>query len=69
MRHILLALLLVASASATAGQITIPNSGESVNGDTKVCFYSNSNYDFTYEVSVNRQCPYTRTFNTDEDDE
>lgn len=69
MKKILLALLLTASASVCAGQITIPNSGEGVNGDTKICFYSNSNYDFTYEVSVNRQCPYTRTFNTDEDDE
>lgn len=69
MKNILMALLLVASASAKAGQITIPNSGEAVNGDTKVCFYSNSNYDFTYEVSVNRQCPGTRTFSTDEDDE
>lgn len=69
MKNILLVLLLVTSASAKAGQITIPNSGETVNGDTKVCFYSNSNYDFTYEVSVNRQCPYTKTFSTAEDDE
>ena len=69
MKHILMALLLVVSASAAAGQITIPNSGEDVQGDTKYCYYSNSNYDFTYEVSVNRQCPGTRTFNTDEDDE
>lgn len=69
MKNILLVLLLATSASAKAGQITIPNSGETVSGDTKVCFYSNSNYDFTYEVSVNRQCPYTKTFSTDEDDE
>nr|DAY73832.1 MAG TPA: Gram-negative pili assembly chaperone [Caudoviricetes sp.] len=69
MRYVLMALLFVGSVSAYAGQITIPNSGESVNGNTKVCFYSNSNYDFTYEVSVNRQCPYTKTFSTDEDDE
>lgn len=68
MKHILMALLLVVSVSATAGQITIPNSGEEVSGNTKYCFYSNSNYDFTYEVSENRQCPYTRTFSTDEDD-
>lgn len=69
MKNILLVLLLITSASAKAGQITIPNSGETVSGDTKVCFYSNSNYDFTYEVSVNRQCPYTKTLSTDEDDE
>lgn len=68
MKQILIAALVLVSTSAMAGNITIPNSGEEVSGDVKYCFYSNSNYDFTKEVSVHRQCPATKTFDTDDEE-
>ena len=67
MNKILAVVLLALSSSVFAGQITLTDPDEYVSGDTKYCIYENSIYSFTTEVSVNRQCPYTRTFDTDED--
>lgn len=65
-----LALCLVSfSLPLHAGQITLTLADESESGQTKYCFYENSNYSFTYEVPLSRQCPFTRTFETDEENE
>lgn len=67
MKKIIAAVLLAVSFSVSAGQITLILSDQEVSGNNKYCFYSNANYDFTYVVSASRQCPYTRTFDTDDE--
>lgn len=57
------------SATAAAGQITLTLSDESESGKVRYCFYENSNYSFTHEVPISRSCPFTRTFDTDDDEE
>lgn len=66
MKKYFLALMIAFSVPAVAGNITLTNTDKQESGRTKYCFYENSQYSFTYEVPVSRQCPYTRTFDTDE---
>lgn len=61
--------LLTTSFPVMAGQTTLILSDEEVSGNTKYCFYSNANYDKVIQISASRQCPYTKTFSTDDDDE
>lgn len=69
LNKVLLATAIILSFSANAEQITLPLSAESESGKTRYCFYENSNYSFTYEVRASQSCPFTRTFNLDEDEE
>lgn len=69
MKKTIVALLLAVSFSAAAGQTTLILSDEEVSGNTKYCFYSNSIYDKVIQISASRQCPYTKTFSMDDDDE
>lgn len=69
MKKTIVALLLATSFSAAAGQTTLILSDEEVSGNTKYCFYSNSIYDKVIQISASRQCPYTKTFSTDDDDD
>lgn len=56
------------SFSVLAEQTTIPNSGETVEGNTKYCFYSNGGHDFTTTTSVHSQCPAVKTFDLDDEE-
>ncbi|MDD1876034.1 hypothetical protein M1K49_06640 [Klebsiella pneumoniae] len=62
---IVIVLGLLYSIDTHAGQITLtdPEEVELSDGYT-LCIYSNSNYSF--EVKVEGECKYTRTFNTDD---
>lgn len=67
MKKFIIASLLLISVSASANpRITLTLSDEMSTGDTKLCLYSNANYDFTYEVSRSEKCPFTRTFDVDD---
>lgn len=60
--------LAVMSSNAMAEQITLTLDDYIISGNTKYCYYSNANYDFTYEVGKNSQCPYTRTFSVEDEE-
>nr|WP_246875430.1 hypothetical protein [Pantoea ananatis] len=50
---------------ASAGQITMSNPQQETSEDGKrICIYSNSIYTFTL-VTRSQNCPYSRTFDTD----
>lgn len=67
MKKLIIASLLFISATAIASPtITLTLSDEMETGNTKVCLYSNANYDFTYEVSASEHCPFTKTFDVDD---
>ena len=61
--------LLFISFSSLAGQITVPLSDEYVSGDTKYCIYSHGGENYTDAVDTYKQCKYTETFETDEQEE
>ena len=69
MKKILTVMLLAFSFTATAGQITLILSDSEVSGNTKYCYYSNSNQDEVIAIPKSRQCSYTKTFSTEDDDE
>ncbi|ROS22575.1 hypothetical protein [Raoultella terrigena] len=67
MKHLVLTLALLPTL-ANAGQITMTNPQEeqTENGRT-LCTYQNSIYLFTYVTKG--QCPYAKTFNTEDSEE
>ncbi|CAA7332654.1 Hypothetical protein MEKHABCG_00086 [Escherichia phage vB_EcoM_UP17] len=69
MKKILTVVLLAFSFTVAAGQITLILSDSEVNGNTKYCYYSNANQDEVIAIPKSRQCPYTKTSSTEDDDE
>lgn len=69
MKKMLTVVLLAFSFTVAAGQITLILSDSEVNGNTKYCYYSNANQDEVIAIPKSRQCPYTKTFSTEDDDE
>lgn len=69
MKKILTVVLLAFSFTVAAGQITLILSDSEVNGNTKYCYCSNANQDEVIAIPKSRQCPYTKTFSTEDDDE
>lgn len=65
MNKVIIAALLMLSANAYAQQTTLTLSDEYVDGDTKICVYSNAAHTETVEVGKNSHCRYTETFPAD----
>lgn len=57
--------LLSGMQTATAGgRITMPNVGESVSGNTKVCFYRNGPDERQVTIRASQSCRSSLTFDT-----
>ncbi|HCJ7727533.1 TPA: hypothetical protein NV459_000415 [Citrobacter freundii] len=68
MKHLIVLMLALFPALATAGKITMVNPQEEKTESGKtLCTYENSNYLFTYVTKW--KCPYAKTFNTEDSEE
>ncbi|WP_462190631.1 hypothetical protein [Klebsiella pneumoniae] len=67
MKKLILLGLLILSGQAMATKITMTDPLEEQTEDGKtLCIYENSMYSFTYITKG--ACPYTKTFNTEDND-
>lgn len=68
MKKVLLYALMLLPLAAQAGKITMSNPDEQeLKGGRKLCTYENSIYLFTL-VTRSQSCPYSKTFNSSENE-
>jgi hypothetical protein len=66
MKKLAFVLLTLAAFNASAVKITLTDPSEVITGDTKLCIYEGHGTEEVYEVAKSQNCPYAKTFETDE---
>ncbi len=57
------------SSTTFANSVTLTDPDEEISGNSKVCIYEGHGITETVTVRKSANCPYAKTFQTDEEDE